>query len=135
MPGLVADVNIEGQVLVLIGILETAPWIDLWRELNMPVYALPDLNLSKHVSDLDLWLECQRRDIVLLTANRNLEGDDSLEATIRRLNTPSSLPVLTLSDAERILRDKQYARGMAESLLARLMEIESYRGTGRIYIP
>ncbi len=135
MPGLLADVNIEGQFVVLLGVLESKEWHDLWRELNVTVYNLDDLGLPTDASDLELWQRCQERDLVLLTANRNLEGDDSLEATIRRLNRSESLPVLTLSNPLRIIQDKRYAHLVAERLCEYLIEIDRYRGTGRIFLP
>ena len=61
------------------------------------------LGLPYNTSDRDLWQLCQQREIVLLTANRNDEGPNSLEATIRTLNAPSSLPVLTIADPELVL--------------------------------
>ncbi len=132
MPGLLADVNIEGQFVVLLNILQSELWMDVWQELRVSVHGLADLKLSRQVSDLELWVSCQDNDLVLLTGNRNLEGEDSLEAVIRRLNKPSSLPVFTLSDPFRVLRDNRYAHLAAERLLERLIEIENYRGAGRI---
>ena len=61
------------------------------------------------MSDRDLWQLCQQREIVLLTANRNDEGPNSLEATIRTLNASSSLPVLTIADPELVLASRDYA--------------------------
>ena len=135
MPGLLADANIEGQCLVLLNILQSEFWRDVWQELRVTVCHFADLKLSKHVSDLKLWRACQDHDLVLLTGNRNLEGEDSLEAVIRRFNTPTSLPVFTLADPVLVLRDKRYAHLVAERLLERLIEIEIYRGAGRIYLP
>jgi hypothetical protein len=40
----------------------------------------------------------QAQKMILLTANRNMEGDDSLEQTIRNENTLISLPVLTIAN-------------------------------------
>ena len=62
-------------------------------------------------------------------------GLDWLEATIRAQNTPSSLPVFTLSDAERIFQSKDYAERVIESLLGKLLRIEELRGVGRLYLP
>jgi len=72
---------------------------------------------------------------VLITANRNREGEDSLEATIRRENTPTCLPVITLTDPSRIVHEKQYARRAAERLIEHLFDIEKMLGTGRLFIP
>jgi hypothetical protein len=71
----------------------------------------------------------------LFTANRNQKGDDSLEATIRRENTPTSLPVLTLANAKRFEESREYAERVATRLLEYLLDIETYRGSGRLYLP
>jgi hypothetical protein len=45
------------------------------------------------------------------------------------------LPVITLADSRRIYKDRAYAQHTAEALLEYLIDIESLRGTGRLYIP
>ena len=77
----------------------------------------------------------QREHGVLVTANRNDAGPESLEATIQQQNTPQSLPVFTLANDQRVLRDRQYAEKVADRLIEALSDIDSYRGTGRIYLP
>ena len=59
----------------------------------------------------------------------------SLEMTLRQQVTKSSLPVFTLADPERVLNDRSYAEVVAEILLERLLDIDHYRGVGRIYLP
>jgi hypothetical protein len=54
---------------------------------------------------------------------------------IRGQNLPDSLPVVTLANPQRILRDRHYAEKVAERLLERLIAIEDFRGTGRLYVP
>ncbi len=71
----------------------------------------------------------------MITGNRNDDGPTSLEATIRNENQPDSLPVITIGDADRVLRDRIYAEKVAERLLDYLMRIDEVRGTGRIYVP
>jgi hypothetical protein len=70
---------------------------------------LSDLGLQPDASDRDVWEACQREQVILLTANRNDNGPDSLEATIQQHNTPASLPVFTLANDQRVLRDRLYA--------------------------
>jgi len=62
-------------------------------------------------------------------------GQAGLEATIQHQNTPQSLPVFTLANDQRVLRDRQYAETVADRLIDVLFDIDSYRGTGRIYLP
>jgi hypothetical protein len=72
---------------------------------------------------------------VLITANRNQQGSDSFEATLKTLNTESSLPIITIAKAERVLKSKNYADRVAEQLLDRLLSIDTFRGAGRIFVP
>jgi hypothetical protein len=71
----------------------------------------------------------------LLTANRNLESEESLEATIRREGTSQSLPVFTFCDADRIYQSAAYLDQVVERLLGYLLDEANYRGTGRLYLP
>ena len=36
---------------------------------------------------------------------------------------------------QHVLRDRQYAETVADRLIEALFDIDSYRGTGRIYLP
>jgi hypothetical protein len=58
-----------------------------------------------------------------------------LEAANQNENKPLSLPVVTIGDADRVLRDRDYAEKVAERLLDYLMRIDEVRGAGRIYVP
>ncbi len=82
-----------------------------------------------------MWQTCQGQRIVLLTANRNADGPDSLEATIRQHNTAQSLPVFTLADARRVELEATYAARVAIRLLQYFLDVESVRGVGRLYVP
>ena len=135
MPSLLADGNVEGHLQALVYVLESPSWQELWAGLDVEIITFDQLNLSKDVSDVVLWRSCQRRDVVLITGNRNDEGPDSLEAAIRFENSDSFLPVLTISDPTRIFTDRLYAERVAERLLETLLDIELLRGSGRIYLP
>jgi hypothetical protein len=78
---------------------------------------------------------CQRARVVLVTANRHDAGPESLEATFRHHTTPQNLPAFTLANDQRVLRDRQYTETVADRLIEALFDIDSYRGTGRIYLP
>jgi len=101
MRGILADHNIEGHFRALIAIWETAPWREVWTELHIAVESFGSLGILPDASDTELWQACQSRRVVLLTANRNDDGPDSLEATIRRYNMETSLPVFTLANPVR----------------------------------
>jgi hypothetical protein len=101
----------------------------------LEVQTFEQIGLSRTASDLEIWQECQRREIILVTGNRTGRGTDSLEMAIRNCNAPISLPVFTLANAQRINNDGQYAQRAAVKLLQYLMEIDNVRGTGRLYLP
>jgi hypothetical protein len=46
--------------------------------------------------------------------NRNEDGPTSLEATIQGWNTSTSLPVLTISEPQRLLSSRAYAQRVVE---------------------
>jgi hypothetical protein len=135
MPSLVADRNVEDQLEILLGILNSDYWQELWGDVGVQVETFQSLGLDETSADSVIWQMCQQRQVILITANRNKRGADSLEATIQARNTSECLPVLTLADAARIETDKAYAGKTAESLLDYMMRIERLRGTGRLYLP
>src|SRR5207237_9235382 len=94
-----------------------------------------DLGLLPETSDSVVWQRCQQEELVLLTANLNSKGPDSLEATIRALNTPASLPVFTVATADRVLQSRDYAERVADRILEYLFDRDDFRGTGRLFLP
>jgi hypothetical protein len=130
-----ADNDVVGHVRTLIQICEAPPWDEFWRELECDVHALSDIGLAEDSNDSEVWHACQEYGIVLITGNRNAERPDSLELTIRQHNEEHCLPVITLADQSRILRDRPYAETIAERLLEILFDLDQLRGTGRLYVP
>lgn len=98
MASIMADHNVEGHFEILLRLWTSEAWRSFWESLELEIESFDHLGLPHNTSDRDLWRVCQQRDIVLLTANRNDEGPESLEAAIRTLNDASSLPVLTIAD-------------------------------------
>lgn len=135
MKGILADVNVQGHVQVLRYVWESQAWRDIWTDLGLSLYTFADLGLIVDASDAEVWHRCQQDQLVLLTANRNDDVPDSLEATIRSHNAPTCLPVFTLADSEGILNSKGYAERTAVRLLELFMDIGNYLGTGRMYVP
>lgn len=113
MAGIMADHNVEGHFVVLLRLWTSDTGRAVWESLQLEVESCERLGIPHDTSDHDLWQLCQQHEIVLLTANRNDEGPDSLEATIRALNVPSSLPVLTIADPELVLASRDYAERVA----------------------
>lgn len=135
MRGLLADINVGRQRDAILSIWASEYWLDVWNDLGLAVENFPGLGLDYNASDAVIWRTCQREGLVLITANRNQRGPDSLEAVIRDENQPDSLPVVTIADVGRVLKDRLYAEKVAEKLLDFLMRIDEVRGTGRIYVP
>jgi hypothetical protein len=103
-------------------------------DLSIEFVRLHDLALSEEASDQDIWRFAQQHRLLLITSNRNQENETSLQATIERENTPEALPVLTLSQANRLLLS-DYRQQAAHKLAEVIMYLENYLGVGRIYIP
>ena len=135
MTGIMADHNIEGHFVVLLRIWTSNTWASLWEDLELEVESFDRLGIPYATSDRDLWEVCQQRGIVLITANRNDEGFDSLESTIRDLNGPSGLPVLTIANPELIPASQDYAERVAIQVLEYLTDLDNFRGTGRLFVP
>ncbi|MFO0810376.1 MAG: hypothetical protein U0746_17265 [Gemmataceae bacterium] len=132
---LLVDANLDGHADLLAARLQS----DLWREfrdyLNIHILHFEDVPLDRDATDEAVWRLCQERGYWLLTANRNHESADSLEAAIRREGTADSIPVLTLADPQRALQGGAYLDRVVERLLVYLLNPEQYRGTGRLYLP
>ena len=132
---LLADVNIEGHVARLTGLMRSQYWRELWDDLDIRPRTFANVGLSTDDTDETVWLACQQQGLHLVTNNRNDNGPDSLEATIRTRNTENSLPVFTISDAEQVFRSKGYADRVVETLFDYLLRIDTLRGTGRLFLP
>ena len=128
---LLLDHDLEGQV----------PFLEAgWREtgwdqyLHLELIRLRDLNVPNDASDQDIWHYVQREHLLLLTNNCNREDATSLQATLERENTPDSLPVLTVSDKDKLVLPA-YRQQAAHKLAAVIIDLENYLGVGRVFIP
>ena len=135
MRGILADINVGKQQRAILAIWSSDTWRDFWNDLKVSVVNFPALGLPLDASDTLVWRTCQREGLVLITGNRNKRGPDSLEAVIERENQPDSLPVVTIADQDRVLRDRPYAEAVAAKLLEYLLRIDEVRGAGRLYVP
>jgi hypothetical protein len=135
MPGLLADENCEGHLAVLVRICQSARWSGVWEWLGVGAFTFDDVKLTRGISDSELWQYCQEHELLLLTNNRNEDDAESLQATIKARNEPSSLPVLTIAAAERLRSDPVYAERAAIKLMELLLDIELVRGSGRVFLP
>ena len=125
------DHDIEGHAKYLQAGLRETGWDS---DLSIEFVRLRDLALSEEASDQDIWRFAQQHRLLLITSNRNQENETSLQAAIERENTPEALPVLTLSQANRLLLP-DYRQQAAHNLAEVIIYLENYLGVGRIYIP
>lgn len=132
---LLADVNIEGHVARLTALMQADHWREFWDHLQICSLSFREVGLLPTDSDAVIWQLCQREKYCLLTNNRNDDGPDSLESTIRAHNDADSLPIFTISDADRILQSREYAERVTESLFDYLLRLDTIHGTGRLFLP
>ena len=135
MIGIMSDQDVQGLARAVLARCRQSGWEDVWNELEIELHTFADLGLEPDATDAEIWTACQENNIILLTGNRNAEGPDSLEITIRERNVSGSLPVLTFADLRRLKYDRGYRELAAERLLETLIDIDALRGAGRIYLP
>jgi hypothetical protein len=132
---LLADANIEGQVDLLVARMQSDTRKELWDYLGLRHVTFADVGLDRGDTDSVIWQRCQDAELLLLTDNRNDDGPNSLEATIRTRNTPQSLPVFTIADIRHLHTSSEYADRVIDQLLSYILEIDEVRGAGRLYLP
>lgn len=125
------DHHMNKHGILLWATMGSEGWLKL---LDIPMLTFDDVELPIDSSDRVVWRFAQEKQLILLTGNRNNEGEDSLEHTIRNENIPSSLPVVTISVVSR-MEERAYREQCAERLVEIVLNIENYLGIGRIYIP
>lgn len=126
------DHNLKGHALLLFGAIASQGWLDI---LPIRFVTFTETELSIDSDDRVVWRLAQKNQMILLTANRSMKGKDSLEQVMREENTPTSLPVITIANADRLLNDPEYRGRCIERLIEIILDIDSYRGTRRIFIP
>lgn len=128
---ILVDHNIEGQAIILWGAISAEGWLEL---LPLRLVTFAQVGLPPDSSDREVWRFAQSNGMILLTSNRRMKEADALEQTIREENTAASLPVLTIGNVKRTV-EKSYRERCAARLLEIALDLESYWGAGRIFIP
>jgi hypothetical protein len=126
------DHNLKGHALVFFGAIASQGWLDI---VPIQFVTFDQMNLAIDSDDRVVWRLAQENQMILLTANRSMKGKDSLEQVMREENTSESLPVITVSNADRLLNDSEYRGRYVESLIEIVLDIDIYRGARRIFIP
>lgn len=126
------DHNLKGHALVFFGSIASQGWLDI---VSVQFVTFTELDIPTDTDDRTVWRLAQENHMILLTANRSMKGEDSLEQVMREESTSASLPVVTISNADRLLSDPDYRSRCVESLVEIVLSMESYRGVQRIFIP
>ena len=126
------DHNLKGHALVFLGAIASQGWLNI---LPIQFVTFDEMSLPIDSDDRVVWRLAQENQMILLTANRSMKGKDSLEQVMREENTSESLPVITVSNADRLLNDSEYRERCVESLIEIVLDIDTYLGARRIFIP
>jgi hypothetical protein len=133
--GILADINVVGQIIYLVRMMQSGQWGDFWNDLGLALFRFEDVGLNFDATDVEIWKLCQANELVLITDNRNNDSSDSLAAAIRHFNSSTSLPVFTIARLDRFCTNREYAERVLAALYDYLYRIDELRGTGRLYLP
>jgi Domain of unknown function (DUF5615) len=125
------DYNLDGYAVVFLGALTKQGWIEF---LSIRFVTFQEAGLSMDSSDRVVWSYAQANQMMILTANRNMKGKDSLEQVMREENTTDSFPVVTIGDLERF-DEFRYREQCVDRLIEIVLDIENFMGVGRLFIP
>lgn len=126
------DHNLGGHAEILLGNIASQGWLEL---VSIRFITFKEMKLSIDSSDRIVWRIAQSNKMILLTANRSMKGEDSLEQVLREENTLDSFPVITIRDADRFLADRVYRNRCVDRILEILLDIEAWMGVGRLFVP
>ncbi len=135
MPVILSDENLEGQAAHIWMRMQSAEWREFATALDVTFKTFGEAGLDPASHDDAVWRYCQSNGFYLLTSNRNEEDESSLEATIRRELTPTSLPVFTLPMADRVFSSPAFLERVVDKLFTYILDASNVRGTGRLYVP
>jgi hypothetical protein len=83
---ILADYNLNRQAILISGSLLAGGWLDL---APIQLMTFENIGLPVDSNDRVVWRFAQMNGMLLLTANRNEKGEDSLEQVMREENQPS----------------------------------------------
>jgi hypothetical protein len=126
------DHNLKGHALVFFGAIASQGWLDI---IPIQFVTFAEINLPIDSDDRVVWRLAQKNQMILLTANRSMKGKNSLEQVMREENASESLPVITISNADRLLNESEYRNRCVEKLVEIALDVDNYRGAKRIFLP
>lgn len=125
------DYNLDGYAAVLLSILTKRGWLEFF---SIQFVIFREVELAMDSSDRVVWNYAQANQMMILTANRNMKGEDSLEQVMREENSSTSFPIITIGDLAR-LDESEYRERCVDRLVEIVLEVENYMGVGRLFIP
>lgn len=129
---ILCDENCEGHGEAIFHVLERLGYRKL---LALDLRKFQEVGLSYGADDETVWRFCQANGYLLLTGNRTTkDGHQSLELIVRRLVTPTTLPVLTIGNLQRVLSDGYYCERCAERLAEIVYDLVAHLGVMRLYL-
>jgi len=131
---ILADNDVGGAVTALRRMFESDEFCVSAEALDVQFIEFEELRLPRDASDRQVWQASQEAGAIPITGNR-ASGDQSLENTIQEHGHTDSLPIVTLADRQRVIRDRSYTEKCVLSLLDLIDRIHSLRGTGRLFVP
>jgi predicted nuclease of predicted toxin-antitoxin system len=126
------DHNLRGHSVVLAGSLAASGWLEM---VSIQFVLFEEVGLAATSDDRVVWRCAQENRMILITANRSMKGKDSLEQVMREENTPTSLPVVTIGNIDRLMAEPDYRERCVDRLVDIVIDIEDYQGAQRIFIP
>jgi hypothetical protein len=126
------DHNFKGQARILLGSIASQGWLDV---VPIRFVMFEEVGLSIDSNDRVVWRVAQENQMILLTANRSMKDEDSLEQVMREENTQNSLPVVTISNADRVLNDSSYRERCVDRIVEIAIYTANYIGARRVFIP
>ena len=126
------DHNLKGHARILLGSIASQGWL---QSVPIRFVMFDEIDLSIDSNDRAVWRQAQDRQMILLTANRSMKDKDSLEQVMREESSQTSLPVLTIGNADRVLNDASYREHCADRIVEIAIYLDNYRGARRIFIP
>ncbi|MBE9059421.1 ACP S-malonyltransferase [cf. Phormidesmis sp. LEGE 11477] len=126
------DHNLGGHAEILLGSIASRGWLEL---LPIQFVTFKEINLPINSGDRVVWRTAQSNKMILLTANRSMKEEGSLEQVLREENQADSLPVVTIGNPNRFLEDRTYRDCCVDRILEILVDIEDFIGVGRLFIP
>lgn len=126
------DHNFKGHARILLGSIASQGWLDV---VPIRFVMFEEVGLSIDSSDRVVWRVAQENQMLLLTANRSMKDEDSLEQVMREENTQNSLPVVTIGNADRVLNDSSYRERCVDRIVEIAIYTANYMGARRVFIP